>query len=210
MVNIDHISSINGLCEYLYTVGCKECNLGYQENINGCVVYRGNPAAKKIIIGEAPGKDEDKKRQPFTGPAGQLMDKIFGCVGWDTNKDWYATNVVLCRPVAPCGCGKENITPVPEQQRKCKVYLDKTIQIIKPDLICLLGKVAAQSVLGTKESMKNLRGKAVFKDGIIHYIMYHPAAILHASSNPEEQQRLKELTWEDIKFLKKICELENI
>ena len=139
------------------------------------------------------------------------MDKIWAAVGMNTN-DWYITNVVKCRPYLPKGSGKENFTPKAEQQKKCRSYLDQEMAIIKPKVVVLLGKTAVDNVLPElrKVTMGNLRGKWFLKDSIRHFIMIHPAAILHAQRDLDLEQTYKQQTWEDIQNLKRELELEGL
>jgi uracil-DNA glycosylase len=204
--SIPKFESITQLRLRLHTDGCRRCSLGFQEEINGCCVSRGNPLSKLMIVGEAPGKEEDAKGLPFTGPAGRLMDKIWASVGMDTWSQWYITNVVKCRPYLPKGSGKENFTPKVEQQKQCRPYLDQEISLIKPRVIVLLGKVAVDNVLPSykKMTMGAIRGQMVTFTGVIpvYFPMLHPAAILHAQRDPETEALYKQQTWDDIRFLK--------
>jgi uracil-DNA glycosylase len=199
-----------GMRMYMTANGCRRCELGFQPEINGCCVSRGNSQKRRMIIGEAPGKDEDTTRLPFTGPAGQLMDRIFSSVGLDTNKDFYCTNVVKCRPFLPKGFGKENFTPKEEQQKRCRVYLDQEIELVQPRLIVLVGKIAIAQLLPdcAKVSMEMLHGTdyTPVKGGPTYFMMYHPAAILHATPFPDQQLKLRQDTWNDIQRLKSIIE----
>ena len=203
---IPQFKYVGDLATRLKTEGCQRCSLGFQKEINGCCVFRGNPDMRRMIIGEAPGKEEDATQYPFTGPAGKLMDKIFAAVGLDTNEHFYVTNVVKCRPYLPKGSGKENFTPKVEQQKLCRPFLDQEINLIAPKLVVLLGKVAVDNVLPhlKREPMRALRGMYLEREGITYFIMLHPAAILHAQSDPELEAHYKEKTWEDIQNLKKI------
>lgn len=202
-------SSLDDIHHYLSMYGCKACDLGFQPSLNGCCVSRGNPLSRRMIIGEAPGKYEDALSSPFTGPAGQLLDRILASVSW-SDHDWYLTNIVLCRPIAPKGSGKENYTPKMEQRRRCRPYLDMQIKMIKPNIILTLGKPAAEAILGPVSSMGSIRGKSFLYQDIPVFPMLHPAAILHASSRPEKYELYREQTWEDIQKLRKIVDEENL
>lgn len=206
--NIPQFSSVEELRVKLHTDGCRRCDLGFQKEINGCCVSRGNNNAKIVIVGEAPGKIEDSTGRPFTGPAGLLLDKIMRAVDLDTNRDMYLTNVVHCRPYLPKGSGKENYTPKIEQQKRCKGYLEQELALINPKVIVLLGKVAVDNVLPElkKEPMYALRGRRIIKGDTTYFIMYHPAAILHAEPTPDKQYEMKVQTWDDAQSLKKIIE----
>ncbi len=207
---IPQFGSLHNLRYKLHTDGCQRCSLGFQEEINGCCVSRGVISKQRMIIGEAPGKEEDSKRSPFTGPAGRLMDKIFASVGLDVENDFYVTNVVKCRPYLPRGSGKENFTPKQEQQKLCRPILEQEIELLKPRLVVLIGKVAVDNVLPElkKESMGSVRGTIYRKEDTVYFPMIHPAAILHATGS-ELEQTYKEQTWIDIQRLKKLIEEEK-
>lgn len=197
------VKTIHNVLEFtnaLTSQGCAACSLGFQPEINGCCVRRGNPYSKFMIIGEAPGKHEDARSKPFIGPAGKLLDKIWESVGWDTN-DWYITNVCLCRPYMPKGSGKENYTPKEEQQQKCRPYLMKQIDLIDPKIIVTLGNVATRALLGEIGSIGCVRGLIQKEQGRPIFPMWHPAYLLRNPNGPAKQQ-----TWDDIRKLKQIVE----
>jgi DNA polymerase len=204
-------SSVEQLNIHLLEKGCKKCDLGFQDNINGCCVSRGDPSSSKMIIGEAPGKDEDSTRKPFTGPAGRLMDKIWASVGMDTN-DWYLTNVVLCRPVAPTGSGKQNLTPKAEQRKRCRSYMAQQIDLLRPKLIVTVGAIATAAVLFKPSiRMGSYRGVPIHQDfGYTVFPMLHPAAILHAQRDPAKHLQYRQQMWDDIRRLKTIVEENNL
>lgn len=188
--NHSQFANCEQLRDALRKRGCVGCNLGFQKDYCGPVVFRGNPESKKMLVGEAPGMREDIKGIPFTGPAGRILDKMFADVGWDTNKDWYITNTIKCRPVAPRGSGKQNLTPTSSQRASCWPYLEWEISTLKPHTIVLLGGVAAQSVLSTDLPMRDLCGKVFFNDkwpGTQMFVMYHPAYILRAQNDPQKK-----------------------
>jgi uracil-DNA glycosylase family 4 len=211
----EHIASkptIPELSKNLRQFGCNGCGLCGQEGLAGPVVYRGNPNCKCMVIGEAPGRDEDKTGLPFTGPAGQLMDKIFASQGWDTNTDWYIGNVVKCRPIAERGSGRENLTPTKAHTAACYDYIKYEISVIQPELIVLTGATAANVIIPETKGMKmaELAGTVWFSEawaGITpFFIMYHPAAILHAQPWPEKYAELRKASWDHIKILKAMTE----
>lgn len=128
-----------------------------------------------MIIGEAPGADEDKQGLPFVGVSGQLLDKIFATIGIDRNKNAYITNILKWRPPG-------NRTPTPEECFICMPILIKQIELIKPKLIVLAGSVAAHAILNSSDGITKIRGY-VFdykcKDGIIKAIpVFHPSYLL--------------------------------
>jgi len=214
--------SINQLRAHLHLEGCKRCDLGFQPNINGCCVSKGPETTTKMIIGEAPGKNEDSTRLPFTGPAGKLLDDIWKAAGMDT-KDWYITNVVLCRPVAEKGSGKENYTPRVEQRKQCRPHLDAQISLLKPKIIVTLGKPATEAILGLSGlRMGDVRGQLrggpsiasfdsaeVVTDAPFIFPMIHPAAILH-NTGTKRYDIYRQQTWDDVRKLKSIIDERNI
>lgn len=192
--------SITNLHDSLRSKGCKGCNLGLQKELVGPSVFRGNPESKFLMIGEAPGKDEDRIGRVFTGPAGKELDKLFLRHGdFVTNRDFLLTNCVFCRPIAPPGLGKQNLTPSRNQVSACKPFVDRIIETIQPKLIVLLGKIATASILDLPSDIKitqyagqiNLSSKY---DGIILYPMFHPSFLLRLkfSQGARETSYLKE------------------
>ncbi|MBD3234714.1 MAG: uracil-DNA glycosylase [candidate division Zixibacteria bacterium] len=165
---------------------CQKCALG--KTRTKFVFGVGNPKADLMLIGEAPGRDEDLKGTPFVGRAGQLLDKILESVNF-AREEVFITNILKCRP-------PNNRDPQPGEVEQCMPYLNKQIEMIKPQIICCLGRVAAQYLLGTKESLAKLREKDYYYDGIKVFITYHPAALLR-------NQQFKRPTWEDVKNLRR-------
>ena len=197
--------------------GCRACDLGFQEGLNGCCVSRGSHITRRMIIGEAPGKHEDAQSEPFVGPAGKLLDKVLESVGFDPKQDFYITNVVLCRPIAPKGSGKENYTPRMEQRRRCRPYLEQQISLIQPRIIVTLGKPATEAILGvTGIRMGDYRGKLqIINQGFygmlgvkptLVFPMLHPAYLLHSKKNPQQHQKAREDMWQDVQKLKEIVD----
>lgn len=165
---------------------CKECHLhGYRTNL---VFGIGNPQAKVMFVGEAPGREEDLQGKPFVGRAGQLLEKILGAINFQ-REEVYIGNVLKCRP-------PENRDPLPEEVEKCEPYLLKQIEIIKPEIICALGRISAQVLLKTKLPLNQLRGKFHDYHGTKFLVTYHPAALLR-------YPQYKRQTWEDVKLLRK-------
>jgi DNA polymerase len=153
------------------------------------VFGKGNPRTKVLFIGEGPGRDEDLKGEPFVGRSGQLLTKILDAIDLKRS-DVYITNMVKCRP-------PQNRDPLEEEVRCCERYLVGQIELIRPLLICALGRIAAQWLLGTKEPLTSLRSSENQYRGIPVLVTYHPAALLR---NPE----LKREAWEDFKKLKSL------
>ncbi len=148
----------------------------------------GNPVSDLLVIGEAPGADEDRQGEPFVGRAGQLLNKILGAVNF-AREDVYIANILKSRP-------PNNRDPQPEEIAAHIPILYKQIALIKPRLILCVGKTAGNTLLNKNSSLGSLRGK--FNDfyGIPTMVTYHPAALLR-------NQQWKRPTWEDVQLLRK-------
>ena len=190
--------------------GCSRCHLGEQEELKGPVVWRGNKEADIVLLGEGPGLVEDQEQEPFRGPAGILLDRILASVGMSTEEedgDFYIGNVVKCRPIASPGTGKQNTTPTAECIQACSPYWKRELELLNPKLVVLCGKTAAQTVLERKEPMKYLVGK--FYD-TKYFVMYHPAALLHAQQWPDKYDDLRKQTWTHAKQIRNFWDKEII
>ena len=160
---------------------CRKCALC--ETRTQTVFADGNPRARLVLVGEAPGRDEDAQGVPFVGRAGQLLNKMLAAIDLK-REEVYICNVLKCRP-------PENRTPMPDEVLQCEPYLAQQIALVKPTLICALGLSAAQALLGTKASMTSMRGRLFEYRGIPLLPTYHPAALLR---NPN----LKREAWVDL------------
>lgn len=163
---------------------CPRCDLA--QSRTNVVVGSGPIDAKIMLIGEAPGRSEDKKGEPFVGSAGKELNRLlaFGVLKRD---DIYITNVVKCRP-------PENRVPKSYEIEACHPYLQKQLEVIQPRLIVLLGKTASETMLGRKVEMGQEHGKVAEHEGRRYMITYHPAAIIY-------NRKLKETMEEDFKKL---------
>lgn len=149
---------------------CLQCPLGFLGRTN-VVFGEGNPDADLLFIGEAPGKDEDLQGRPFVGRSGQLLTRALNHVGID-RKDVYITNIVKCRP-------PDNRVPLPNEASTCmNILLFNQIKIIRPRIICTLGSVALNSLLGKTFAITKVRGSRIEWDHMIIIPTYHPAYIL--------------------------------
>jgi uracil-DNA glycosylase family 4 len=155
------------------------------------VVDSGSARVPVVFVGEGPGADEDAQGEAFVGRAGQLLTKIIAAIALD-RADVYICNVVKCRPPG-------NRTPLPEEADACGPYLKRQLEILKPRVICTLGLVAAQFLLGTKASIGSLRGRVFRYNGVPVLPTYHPAFLLR---NPA----MKRVVWEDVQLLRKILD----
>lgn len=178
-------TSLDELNEMIHT--CVKCPLG--ETRNKFVFGVGNPRAEVMLIGEAPGADEDAQGEPFVGRAGQLLNKILEAVHM-RREEVYICNIVKCRP-------PENRDPLPSEMETCVPYLWKQIDLIKPKIILCFGRISAQMLLRTNVGLNRLRGNVFDYRGSKIIVTYHPAALLR---NPA----WKRPAWEDMQFFKKI------
>jgi uracil-DNA glycosylase len=151
------------------------------------VFGNGNPHARLVFMGEAPGADEDRQGKPFVGRAGQKLTDIIEKGMKLPRKDVYILNTLKCRPPG-------NRTPLPDEVANCREYLDGQLAILQPQFICCLGAVAAQSLLDTTVSIGKLRGRLHDFHGIKVLCTYHPAYLLR---NPDA----KRFVWDDIRLL---------
>jgi len=151
----------------------------------------GNPDAEVMFIGEAPGADEDKQGEPFVGRAGQLLTKIIETMGF-TREQVYIANILKCRPdTSPGSFG--NRPPTPLEMQTCRPYLVEQIDIIQPKVLVALGAVAVEGLLGTRATMRGLRGRWHSYNGTPLMITYHPAYLLR-NQTPSEKRKV----WEDM------------
>ena len=171
---------------------CTKCELS--KTRNNSVPGKGNFKSDVIFVGEAPGKNEDMKGEPFIGIAGKKLSIALENAGI-TRDDVYITNIVKCRP-------PKNRVPTTNERNTCQNYLKKEIEIIKPKIICILGNTAFNSLLDGKEIIK-FRGKIVRKNNQLYFLTIHPAATIY-------NQKLIGVLKKDMKkLLKVIKELKN-
>ncbi len=166
---------------------CQKCTLG--QTRTRFVFGVGNPKADVVLVGEAPGADEDAKGEPFVGRAGQLLNKILEASGFK-REEVYICNILKCRPPG-------NRNPMPDEIEKCEPYLKMQLQLIKPKLILALGKFAADTLLNLRQPLTKMRGNIHMYNGIKTMVTFHPAALLR---NPQ----WKRPTWEDMKQFRKL------
>lgn len=158
------------------------------ENTN-LVFGVGNPDADLMLIGEAPGEEEDRQGEPFVGAAGKLLDKILAAVDFNRD-DVYIANILKHRP-------PNNRDPKPEERQRSLPFLIRQIELIGPKLILCLGKVSAQTLLDKEDSLSNMRGTFhTFGDKYKVLVTFHPAALLY-------HPKWKRPTWEDVQLLRK-------
>ena len=164
-------------------LSCKKCEL---HNTRHNVIFgEGNPGAKILIIGEAPGHDEDMIGRPFVGKSGQLLDKILAACGFTREQHVYISNIVKCRPPG-------NRVPTDQEAKTCIPYLMKQIELIDPLILLPLGASALRVFFGKEYRITQVRGNWLTWYNKLVMPVYHPAALLR---NPN----LKRDTWEDYK-----------
>ncbi|MBN2024460.1 MAG: uracil-DNA glycosylase [Pirellulales bacterium] len=146
----------------------------------------GNPRARLVFLGEAPGADEDRQGVPFVGRAGQLLTRIIEACTL-RRENVYILNILKCRPPG-------NRNPLPDEAANCREYLDAQLAAIQPEFICCLGAVAAKNLLETDAGISKMRGKFYLYNGIRVLCTYHPAYLLR---NPPAKRQV----WEDMQFL---------
>ena len=151
----------------------------------------GNPRARLVLVGEGPGATEDATGRPFVGAAGSLLDSILEAIELPRS-DVFITNVVKCRP-------PQNRKPLPDEIASCIPYLWRQLAIIRPSVILALGSTAAESLLGVKKSLTELRNKVHAYNGIPVVVTYHPAALLR---NPN----WKKSTWDDVRIARQLLD----
>ena len=151
------------------------------------VLGTGDPHADLMIVGEAPGADEDRLGEPFVGRAGQLLNKILAAVGF-TREEVYITNILKSRP-------PNNRDPEPAEVAAHLPILHRQIAIVQPKVILAVGKSAGNGLLGRQSALAGLRGKAHDFHGLPFYVTYHPAALLR-------NEQWKRPTWEDMKLMR--------
>lgn len=161
---------------------CTACQL--HETRTQTVFGVGDRKADWLFIGEGPGATEDAKGEPFVGQAGKLLDQMLAAIQLERGHRVYIANIVKCRP-------PNNRNPSLNEARQCTPYLTKQIKLIQPKLIIALGKVAAQNLLNSDESISSLRGKVHSHLGIPLIVTYHPAYLLR--SLPDKAKAWKDL-----------------
>jgi uracil-DNA glycosylase family 4 len=164
---------------------CRACSLG--DSRQRVVAGDGPELAKCLLIGEAPGAEEDRQGLPFVGRAGALLDQMIGAIGLDRSRDVYITNTLKCRPPG-------NRNPEPAELACCRPFLERQIALLEPRVVVLLGRFAAQSILESNAAISTLRGRVheIVRGGasLRCLVTYHPAYLLR---NPRDKAR----AWED-------------
>ncbi len=175
----EHATTIDDMHALVRT--CRQCPLG--DTRTSFVFGTGNPHADIVLIGEAPGAEEDRQGEPFVGRAGQLLNKILQAINLE-RQDVYICNILKCRP-------PNNRDPLASETQQCEPFLHHQLKLIRPKAILALGRIAGQTLLKTNATLGALRSSVHTYQGIPMMVTYHPAALLR---NPE----WKRPTWEDV------------
>lgn len=185
----EQLEIIKNKCE-----NCNKCKLS--QSRTNIVFSSGKPNNKLVLVGEAPGYWEDQKGEPFVGKAGQLLDKIFECVGLSRKNDVYICNTIKCRP-------PENRDPLPDEKAACREYLDAQLEVLKPKIILICGRVALNTFLPDKGGITKVRGQWFEgENGVRMMPIFHPSYLLRNDSR--EKGSPKWLMWQDIKEVKRV------
>jgi len=164
--------------------GCTDCKLraGCQQTVFGV----GDEKADWLLVGEAPGSEEDRLGEPFVGQAGKLLDNMLAAVSLSRGQNVYIANVLKCRPPG-------NRNPEPDEVAKCLPHLLRQIGLIQPKLILAMGRFASQALLGTDATIASLRGRVHQYVGVPLIVTYHPAYLLR--NLPDKAK-----AWADLRF----------
>lgn len=168
--------------------GCTRCPL--HESRTQTVFGVGNPDASWMIVGEAPGAEEDRRGEPFVGRAGKLLDEMLRAVGHDRDSVFIA-NILKCRPPS-------NRDPNAEESAECRGYLEQQIELVQPKIILAVGRIAAQLLLATDSPVGRLRGSRHQLGGTPLVVTYHPAYLLRSPSQ-------KRKAWDDLRLATRIA-----
>ena len=169
---------------------CTDCKLraGCTQTVFGV----GDEKAEWLLVGEAPGAEEDRLGEPFVGQAGRLLDNMLAAIGLKRGKNVYIANVLKCRPPG-------NRNPEPDEVAKCSPHLLRQIELIQPKLIVAMGRFAAQTLLASDATIASLRGTVHRYAGVPLIVTYHPAYLLR--NLPDKAK-----AWSDLRFAVKTLE----
>jgi DNA polymerase len=168
--------------------GCVKCGLSANRTVT--VPGEGSLDPPVMFVGEGPGAEEDRTGRPFVGAAGQYLDTWLKPIGL-LRSQCFIANCVKCRP-------PQNREPHPDEIGACLPYLERQIAVIRPKVICCLGRIAAQTLLGTSSSLGALRGKVHDRRGIPVVVTYHPSAVLR------DKAGLRKPVWDDLQLLQRL------
>ena len=171
---------------------CQCCDLAHHRH--QIVVGRGNPRSDLMLIGEAPGADEDNQGLPFVGRSGRLLSELLEQAELDEDEDLYICNVIKCRP-------PNNRKPTSDEIKQCRPWLEEQIALVNPSLVLLAGATALQAVLGIKSGISKLRGQWHEQEGKAFMPVFHPSYLLRFGSRETGSPRA--LTLQDLREAKR-------
>lgn len=171
-------------------LGCTRCRLA--QGRTQVVFSDGNPSGRLMVVGEAPGAQEDRTGLPFVGPAGQLLDLLLATIGLSRRESVYICNVLKCRPPG-------NRNPLPDEIASCTPFLRRQIALMRPEVILAVGSFAAQFLTGKAMALGKLRGRVYSYEGAPVVVTYHPAALLRNSG-------WTRATWDDLQLLRQVMD----
>lgn len=171
-------------------LGCRACRLAGERT--QVVFSDGNPNGRLMVVGEAPGRNEDETGLPFVGQAGKLLDLMLASIDLSRAESVYIGNVLKCRPPG-------NRNPLPDEIDACAPLLRRQIELVSPEVILAVGSFAAQWLTGTQSALGKLRGTVYAYQGVPLVVTYHPAAILR---NPGWSRA----TWDDLQLLRQVMD----
>lgn len=171
-------------------LACTRCRL--HQGRTQAVFSDGNPAARLMVVGEAPGANEDRTGLPFVGQAGKLLDLMLASVGLSRTDSVYICNVIKCRPPG-------NRNPRPDEIEACAPFLRRQIELVRPEALLAVGSFSAQLLTGAQQPLGNLRGEVYSYEGVPLVVTYHPAALLR---NPGWSRP----AWDDLQLLRQVMD----
>ncbi len=167
---------------------CTSCILGGMRK--NPVPGEGSPHPKLVVVGEAPGGNEDATGRPFVGAAGQYLDKWLKAIGLSRDENVFIGNIIKCRP-------PNNRDPHEEEIQSCFHFLDEQLTLLKPEAILCVGRFAGRKLSGRETSMNQMRGEVYSYNGIPVVVTYHPSAVLR---NPD----LRRPVWDDLQLISNV------
>lgn len=171
-------------------LACTRCRLA--ETRTQVVFSDGAVEARLVVVGEAPGANEDATGLPFVGPAGRFLDLLLQCVDLSRNESVYICNVLKCRPPG-------NRNPLPDEISACAPFLERQLELIAPQALLAVGTFAAQSLTGLQKPLGRLRGEVYAYQGIPLVVTYHPAALLRNA-------KWTRSVWDDLQLLRDVMD----